>query len=263
MINRRALIKRRNLCACALLPAFFGGVPLAMAYVGAFLRLSGHDNEIFQGVQIAAAAVGGLVLCISAVFWCVACGAIRERYQLRRRFLATAQVNVKRLEGQQPTVLDGPTPGNIAESCAVCGSDVPPTQLSCHHCHAVALDRLCVNVFRWQPIAASTATVAVAVRPAAAAAAASTAHAIAVAGIQAALGANDDDDDDDGVDGKADNKSDESASSEGKCCSICLDELAEGDLVVALPCLHIFHETCITGWLKTQFTCAECSVPVV
>jgi hypothetical protein len=72
----------------------------------------------------------------------------------------------------------------------------------------------------------------------------------ALAGDAAAAAADDDDDDlDDGP---------------GKACSVCLEKFVAGDSVIALPsCIHIFHADCICAWLKTQFVCAECSVPIV
>jgi hypothetical protein len=33
-------------------------------------------------------------------------------------------------------------------------------------------------------------------------------------------------------------------------CSICLTQFVEGEQISILPCLHKFHKTCITNWLK-------------
>ena len=41
-------------------------------------------------------------------------------------------------------------------------------------------------------------------------------------------------------------------------CTICLMELSEGTDVILLPCEHIFHEKCITKWLKVHNTCPLC-----
>ena len=35
-------------------------------------------------------------------------------------------------------------------------------------------------------------------------------------------------------------------------CSICLEAYKEQDLVVALPCGHQFHKTCIHPWLRNS-----------
>ena len=36
----------------------------------------------------------------------------------------------------------------------------------------------------------------------------------------------------------------------GEPCSVCHDGMDEGIEVVELPCLHCYHEECITAWLK-------------
>ena len=41
-------------------------------------------------------------------------------------------------------------------------------------------------------------------------------------------------------------------------CSICLMEINEGMESILLPCAHIFHEKCITQWLKIHNTCPLC-----
>lgn len=33
-----------------------------------------------------------------------------------------------------------------------------------------------------------------------------------------------------------------------KLCAICLSLLQEGETVLALPCAHIYHRTCISTW---------------
>lgn len=37
----------------------------------------------------------------------------------------------------------------------------------------------------------------------------------------------------------------------GSACAICLEELSSGCLAGRLPCNHVFHESCIRGWLAT------------
>jgi hypothetical protein len=45
-------------------------------------------------------------------------------------------------------------------------------------------------------------------------------------------------------------------------CTVCLDELAKGDIVKMLPCGHIFHDRCIDEWLKHQKACPNCRASV-
>lgn len=48
-----------------------------------------------------------------------------------------------------------------------------------------------------------------------------------------------------------------------KCCSICLEdfETSIDHQVVRLPCLHIFHDTCIAKWLVRSYN-VNCSCPL-
>jgi len=49
-----------------------------------------------------------------------------------------------------------------------------------------------------------------------------------------------------------------------KQCSICFEDYAENDEVVTLPCdsRHIFHDQCITEWLRMKDTCPLCKTAV-
>lgn len=40
-------------------------------------------------------------------------------------------------------------------------------------------------------------------------------------------------------------------------CSICLDDMSEGDNIARLPCLCIYHKNCIDEWFKRKNTCPE------
>merc|ERR1712224_932233 len=42
-------------------------------------------------------------------------------------------------------------------------------------------------------------------------------------------------------------------------CSICLCEYEKGDKLVALPCKHVFHESCITSWTDHNTRCPLCN----
>ena len=35
-----------------------------------------------------------------------------------------------------------------------------------------------------------------------------------------------------------------------------------GEVVRFLPCMHIYHRTCIDSWLLKSFTCPSCMEPV-
>ncbi|KAH7190821.1 hypothetical protein DER44DRAFT_903702 [Fusarium oxysporum] len=51
--------------------------------------------------------------------------------------------------------------------------------------------------------------------------------------------------------------------SEGKAeCTICIDEMKEGDMATFLPCNHWFHEECVTLWLKEHNTCPICRTSI-
>ncbi|KAF3341453.1 RING-H2 finger protein ATL39-like protein [Carex littledalei] len=55
-------------------------------------------------------------------------------------------------------------------------------------------------------------------------------------------------------------KEDEPASD----CTICLNEVDEGDAVRVLPvCLHLFHKDCIDLWLEKNNTCPVCRTGVI
>lgn len=59
--------------------------------------------------------------------------------------------------------------------------------------------------------------------------------------------------------GKLLNYEDESSSSTAICCSICLADFEEGDVLRLLPdCGHIFHQKCVDTWLQLKPTCPNC-----
>lgn len=45
-------------------------------------------------------------------------------------------------------------------------------------------------------------------------------------------------------------------------CSVCLEQVNEGELVRSLPCMHQFHANCIDPWLRQQGTCPVCKFRV-
>ncbi|XP_019867888.2 E3 ubiquitin-protein ligase ZNRF1 [Aethina tumida] len=40
-------------------------------------------------------------------------------------------------------------------------------------------------------------------------------------------------------------------------CVICLEELSQGDIIARLPCLCIYHKTCIDQWFEINRSCPE------
>lgn len=47
---------------------------------------------------------------------------------------------------------------------------------------------------------------------------------------------------------------------EGSCenCSVCKDNFEVNQIILKLPCKHIFHEECIMPWLKERNSCPTC-----
>ncbi|KAI3666795.1 hypothetical protein L6452_41832 [Arctium lappa] len=45
---------------------------------------------------------------------------------------------------------------------------------------------------------------------------------------------------------------------EGLVCVICKDSVCVGSVVNRLPCLHVYHPSCIMPWLNTRNTCPLC-----
>jgi hypothetical protein len=44
-----------------------------------------------------------------------------------------------------------------------------------------------------------------------------------------------------------------------KCCSICLSDYKDSDVVSVIPdCSHMFHKDCIDEWLRLHATCPLC-----
>ncbi|CAN8220463.1 unnamed protein product [Coccothraustes coccothraustes] len=47
-------------------------------------------------------------------------------------------------------------------------------------------------------------------------------------------------------------------SGQEQCCTICCSEYVEGEVITELPCLHLFHKSCVTLWLQRSGTCPIC-----
>ena len=51
---------------------------------------------------------------------------------------------------------------------------------------------------------------------------------------------------------------------EGACCAVCLETYSEGQTLMILPCIHQFHEECISQHLRQRglrATCPVCKTP--
>lgn len=45
-----------------------------------------------------------------------------------------------------------------------------------------------------------------------------------------------------------------------RTCVVCLDPFEDGALVMTLPCMHLFHQSCVLPWLQQQGKRAVCPV---
>lgn len=44
----------------------------------------------------------------------------------------------------------------------------------------------------------------------------------------------------------------------GEQCPICQNEMELGEIVIELRCRHVYHEECISFWLRDENTCPIC-----
>ena len=49
---------------------------------------------------------------------------------------------------------------------------------------------------------------------------------------------------------------------EEKLCTICIEDFEEGNSCIKLKCGHIFHENCISDWVKYNPQCPVCRVEI-
>jgi hypothetical protein len=47
-----------------------------------------------------------------------------------------------------------------------------------------------------------------------------------------------------------------------RACSVCCSNFAAAETIRTLPCMHIYHATCIDGWLVQQPLCPECKFDI-
>lgn len=45
-------------------------------------------------------------------------------------------------------------------------------------------------------------------------------------------------------------------------CSVCLEQVNDGELIRSLPCLHQYHANCIDPWLRQQGSCPVCKFKI-
>jgi hypothetical protein len=45
-------------------------------------------------------------------------------------------------------------------------------------------------------------------------------------------------------------------------CCVCLDRFEEGETLRVLPCLHQFHDSCVSRWLVVKAICPVCNVSI-
>ncbi|XP_026863909.2 E3 ubiquitin-protein ligase RNF6 [Electrophorus electricus] len=50
---------------------------------------------------------------------------------------------------------------------------------------------------------------------------------------------------------------------QGRACSVCINEYAQGNKLRSLPCTHEFHIHCIDRWLSENNTCPICRQPIL
>jgi hypothetical protein len=56
-------------------------------------------------------------------------------------------------------------------------------------------------------------------------------------------------------------ESDEESEDRKSCCSICLSDYKESEVVRVIPnCGHMFHTDCIDQWLRSHATCPICRI---
>ena len=49
-----------------------------------------------------------------------------------------------------------------------------------------------------------------------------------------------------------------SAADEVPQCSVCIGDFEEGEMLRRLPCLHVYHQSCIDQWMTQHNTCPNC-----
>mmetsp|Transcript_13751 Transcript_13751/g.31409 ORF Transcript_13751/g.31409 Transcript_13751/m.31409 type:complete len:114 (-) Transcript_13751:158-499(-) len=42
-------------------------------------------------------------------------------------------------------------------------------------------------------------------------------------------------------------------------CELCLEDYEEGDELLRMPCMHLFHSKCVGPWLQKSYSCPVCN----
>ncbi|KAJ0400250.1 hypothetical protein ATCC90586_009303 [Pythium insidiosum] len=45
-------------------------------------------------------------------------------------------------------------------------------------------------------------------------------------------------------------------------CIICQESYNAGEVALTLPCAHVFHEDCVSGWIRENNSCPLCKLPI-
>merc|ERR1712014_232546 len=45
-------------------------------------------------------------------------------------------------------------------------------------------------------------------------------------------------------------------------CELCLIDYEAGDELLRLPCMHLFHNDCVSPWIRKAHTCPVCQMDV-
>ena len=53
------------------------------------------------------------------------------------------------------------------------------------------------------------------------------------------------------------------ADEEGELCAVCLCDFEPDDVLIRLPCDHMFHEACVARWLQQDSSCPQCRFNIV
>ncbi len=53
-----------------------------------------------------------------------------------------------------------------------------------------------------------------------------------------------------------------STATENITCTVCMTEFIEGDMLLTMPCIHMFHKKCVDPWLRNHDNCPMCKTTI-